>query len=40
MLEDLRAGALKSSAVPAEAEFGFVQLELGSIELKRMAPER
>jgi hypothetical protein len=40
MLEDLMAGALKSSAALAEAESAFVQPELESNELKRMAPER
>ena len=38
--EDLRAGVLKSSAVPAEVEFAFVQPELVSIGLRLVVPGR
>ena len=42
MLEGLRAGAPKSSAVPAEAESesAFVQPELGSIKMRPLVPGR
>ena len=40
MLEGLRAGALTSSAVPAEAESESVQPALGNIEMRLLVPER
>jgi hypothetical protein len=38
--EDLKAGVLKSSAVPAEVEFAFVQPELVSIGSRLVVPGR